>query len=162
MKRKHRDHAGDRPRKRPNNTCSQCALATSPQQQQVDHPVLRRLYPDVLSLRHHVLSRLPSTSKNRRRKIAQLGRSQGQSLDAVDSDLARLLDSALVGTNPKPSAASREEAIRAREIEITSFSQQLLDCATDGTFTPGYYLQGEVRCLSPNPHSFRARDSPLP
>jgi hypothetical protein len=144
--------AGDRPPKRPKETSSQCALATSlpvdpAVDHPVDHPVLRCLYPEVLSLRHYVLSRLPGTSKNRRRKISQLGQSEGPRLDGLDSELARLLDSALVGANHRPTATSREEAIIARDRDIISFSQQLVDCATGRTFTPGYFQQGEVRLL---------------
>lgn len=161
MKRKRGStHAGDRPRKRPKETSSQSAPATTPPVEPaingpvdhavdhaVDHPVLRCLYPEVLTLRHYVLSRLPGTSKNRRRKISQLGRAEGQSVDGVDSELARLLDSALVGANRIPTAASREETIVARDRDIISFSQQLTDCATGSTFTPGYFQQGEVRPL---------------
>jgi hypothetical protein len=142
MKRKRSLHGGDRSPKRPKAASSQSACATP---QEVDHPVLRRLYPEVLSLRHYVLSRLPTSSKNRRRRILQLGQSNPSS--DVDCELGQLLDSTLVGVTPKAATASRDEVIRTREREIQSFSQQLSDCATGGTYIPGYFLQSEVGIL---------------
>ncbi|KAF2185025.1 hypothetical protein K469DRAFT_577492 [Zopfia rhizophila CBS 207.26] len=139
MKRKRTATVGDKPFKRSREAFSQSALATTPG---VDHPVLRRLYPEVVSLRHYLLSRLSSCSKNRRRKISQLGLSEpcrdATTTQSVDVELGRLLDSTLVGVSHKTIAASRDESARTRELE--SFSQQL----SGSTFKPGYFLQSEV------------------
>ncbi|KAF2112366.1 hypothetical protein BDV96DRAFT_159612 [Lophiotrema nucula] len=148
MKRKRSARVGARPLKRPN----QSAIATTPD---VDHPVLRRLYPEVLSLRHYLLSKLPGSSKNRRRKLSQLGTSDPSQEPAattstcnVDSDLGSLLDSTLVGVFPTNGGTSREDAARARNRDIQSFSQHLSNYSTGGTYKPGYFLQSEVGSFS--------------
>ncbi|KAL7935256.1 Telomerase ribonucleoprotein complex RNA binding domain-containing protein [Trichoderma chlorosporum] len=64
----------------------------------VKKDLLQQHYPIVCTLREHVLSSLPDTSKTRRKKIAALGSSINAS--AIEVQLARVLDSALVGTSP--------------------------------------------------------------
>lgn len=145
MKRKRSAHVRDRPPKRARDALDQSAFATTPG---VEHPVLRRLYPEVFSLRHYLLSRLSVASKNRHRKISQLGKSDpshhATATRGVDIGLGKLLDSTLVGVPPTAAAASREEAAKARDGDIVGFSQQLLNSTTGGTFKPGYFQQSEV------------------
>ncbi|KAF2259198.1 hypothetical protein CC78DRAFT_525270, partial [Lojkania enalia] len=153
MKRKRSAHAGGRPPKRTRDA-DQSAIATPTP---VDHPVLQRLYPEILSLRHYLLARLPSSSKNRRRKISQFGVSSSPGQDAtatcsshvdsdgVDVELGRLLDSTLVGVSPKATTTRADDpAKEAREKDIQTFSQQLSDHSTGCTFQPGGFLQGET------------------
>ena len=92
-----------------------------------------------------MLSRLPGSSKNRRRRISHLGQSTLK-LDLVDRELAGLLDSTLVGVAPKTIAVALTNAQPpcTRDEDLLSFSQQLPDCATGGTFQHGYFLQSEV------------------
>lgn len=151
MKRKRGAQGGDRPPKRSKETLSQSAPATIPD---VDQPVLQRLYPEVFTLRHYVLSRLPGSSKNRRRKISQLGQPNSE---GVDGELAQLLDSTLIGVSPKAASATRDEIHKAREKDVLTFSQQIQDCATGSTFTPGYFLQSEV-----GPYFLFSYNSPNP
>lgn len=126
-----------------------------------DHPVLRRIYPDVSSLRHYLLSRLPASSKNRRRKISQLGLpahdGDATATRDVDRELGRLLDSTLVGLSPKAIAASREEAAKARDRDLESFSQQVSEHATGSTFNPGYFLQTEVGSITCFPKKYNLK-----
>jgi hypothetical protein len=140
MKRKRNTHDNGRP---PKSARDEPAIATNPG---VDHPVLHRLYPQILSLRHYLLSRLPVASKTRRRKISQLGLSDTTELHRVDFELGQLLDSTLVGLSPKAVATDRDEA---RDVDIVNFSQQLLNSTTGATFKPGYFQQGEVGCSAP-------------
>lgn len=124
----------------------QSAFATPPA---VKQPVLQRLYPNVYTLRHYLLSKLPDSSRSRRRRITQLGL-PNPSHDAtnargvVDAELGKLLDSTLVGLCPKASSTTRDEAEIAINKDIGHFSQQLPVCATGSTFKPGYFLQSEV------------------
>ena len=145
MKRKRGAHVGDRPPKRQQELSSQSAPATPPG---VEHPVLQRLYPQVLTLRHYLLSRLPPSSKNRRRKLSQLGQPAHARDSAVtrsvDIELAQVLDSALVGVPEETLASSDDDTPQARDKQIDYFTQHLPDCATASTFNAGYFLQAEV------------------
>ncbi|KAL8798147.1 MAG: hypothetical protein Q9182_006915 [Xanthomendoza sp. 2 TL-2023] len=104
----------------------------------LSHPTLSLYYPQVLTLRGYLLSKLPATSKTRKRKIAHTGHSDGtkkdpvkvnhgpytqssqrSGLDAV-ADLAKLLDGTLVCARPhEPSLAWQ-----TREKEFQTFSQR--------------------------------------
>lgn len=117
----------------------------------VEHPVLSRLYPEVLSLRHYLLSRLPasSTLKNRRRKLSQLGirtDHQDAAPRGIDLELGELLDATLVGVVPGPRAGNPEVAARERHGDLESFTQEVAAASNGsaGTFKPGYFLQAEV------------------
>jgi hypothetical protein len=108
----------------------------------LDHPVLRRFYPALCTLRHHLLSRLPTASRSRRRRISTLGlQDQGQTEVEIDVELARLLDSTLVGIPHHLDAADAKE----RDHDVDCFTQQLSQA---GTYQPGYLLQPEVGRLA--------------
>ncbi|KAH7391761.1 hypothetical protein BKA66DRAFT_26045 [Pyrenochaeta sp. MPI-SDFR-AT-0127] len=147
MKRRRSSHGGGgapkKPR-RPLRTLDQSAHATTPG---ADHPVLQRLYPQVLTLRHYLLSQLPTSAKSRRRRIAQLGLStaaeNGASTHHLDAELGQLLDSALIGSFPGSSTESEEQAARERTRDIDVFTQQRPQGNTGATFKPGYFLQSE-------------------
>jgi len=96
------------------------------------HLVLGRYYPKVQTLRQYLLSKLPNSSKSRRRKIASLVcnpkdddlkfRSAGNedSDEKGDSQLATLLDSTLVAVGE---VTASELICRTKDFEF--FSQQL-------------------------------------
>ncbi|KAL7820076.1 hypothetical protein V8C26DRAFT_440764 [Trichoderma gracile] len=63
----------------------------------VKKDILQQHYPLVCTLREHVLSELPDTSRLRRKKIAALGSSPDVS--EIETRLAHLLDTALVGAS---------------------------------------------------------------
>ncbi|KAH9860521.1 hypothetical protein J1614_011852 [Plenodomus biglobosus] len=148
MKRKHTNDATVMPRKkarRATDLLGQSASATPPG---VDHPVLRRLFPRVLTLRHYLLSQLSNSSKSRRRRIAQIGQSTS-ALDAtskqpIDEELGRLLDTALVSTGTVASAETFEQITKERNRDIEIFTQQRSQGTSGGTFKPGYHLQSET------------------
>lgn len=97
------------------------------------HPVLSRYYPRVVTLRQYLLEELPSTSKARRRQVISLGKpKQNKKHEAAatserstqnDSetsvDLARFLDSTLVGIEKDVSPA----VLEARRRELAAFIQ---------------------------------------
>lgn len=148
MKRKHTTLATRGPRKRPRPAVGALCPSANATASSVDHPVLRRLYPQVLTLRHYLLSQIPSSSRNRRRRIVQFGQvapaHDAPATPHVDIELLRLLDSALVGTMTKSIASSSEQAARDRDHDMETFSQQRSQSTTSGTYKPGYFLQSEV------------------
>ncbi|KAI2468813.1 hypothetical protein F4781DRAFT_251659 [Annulohypoxylon bovei var. microspora] len=67
---------------------------------QAQHAVLNQFYPQVLTLRNYVLSKLPATSRLRRRKVTAVGiinKSSNSSLSDVERSLGVLLDNTLIG-----------------------------------------------------------------
>jgi hypothetical protein len=145
MKRKRSSHGGGGTRKKARHAVDQSANATP---SAATHPVLQRLYPQVFTLRHYLLSRLPSSSTTRRRRISQLGpATAAEGTDPthdLDLDVAQLLDSVLIGSlvNPEPHKLAHVDEERDQDIEV--FTQQRPQCTPGGTFKPGYFMQTEV------------------
>lgn len=122
-------------------------MIDSPSLRTIEHPTLRRYYPQISTLRTHLLSTLPPSAKSRRRKIETAGssnakssesrqRTLGQSavtapfsrgppreLDGEDENsqrrLAELLDNTLIGT-PAGSIPLFKDS---REKDFQAFSQ---------------------------------------
>jgi hypothetical protein len=143
MKRKPNTHMGTAPSKK-TKRAAESAASTAPGP---DHPVLRRLYPQVLTLRHYLLSQLPKSSKNRRRRLSQLGATPVQhdaSAHDVDIQLGQLLDSALIGCFPATEPKNAAQEVKERDRDIENFTQQRSQNTSGGTFKPGYFLQSEV------------------
>ncbi|KAI0395057.1 hypothetical protein F5Y17DRAFT_223013 [Xylariaceae sp. FL0594] len=110
-----------RPRKRRHSVCadaestkgpprkkkrysSRCVVDAKPQ-----HPALSQFYPQVQTLREYVVSKLPPTSRIRRRKVSAIGIINGspdQPFSDVEKSLGALLDTTLIGV---PSVASEGE-----------------------------------------------------
>ncbi|KAJ4338970.1 Telomerase reverse transcriptase [Ascochyta clinopodiicola] len=143
MKRKCTSHAGG-PRKKA-HVVDQSASATPSAIQQ---PVLQHFYPRLLTLRHHLLSQLPKSSKNRRRKLAQLGLpaaiKAAASTHDPDYELGQLLDSTVVGQQSVSKTDNQRQVTEERNKDIEAFTQQLSPAITGGTFKPGYLLQSEL------------------
>ncbi|OPB46795.1 telomerase reverse transcriptase [Trichoderma guizhouense] len=95
-------------------------LASSKHHTPVKKDLLLQHYPVVSTLREHVLSSLPDTSKIRRKKIAALG--SGVDASAIEKQLAHVLDSTLVGTSASTSTKSDSE--EATWQQWLSFSQR--------------------------------------
>ncbi|KAL8903673.1 MAG: hypothetical protein Q9207_003775 [Kuettlingeria erythrocarpa] len=98
-RKRHRPHKTDSgPRKRLKTGKDEAASAG------VTHPTLSLYYPHTLTLKDYVLSKLPTTSKTRRRKIIAIGNGKragksdgnGETQDAAVADVIRLLDRTLV------------------------------------------------------------------
>ncbi|OTB06698.1 hypothetical protein M426DRAFT_106412 [Hypoxylon sp. CI-4A] len=65
------------------------------------HAVLNQFYPQVLTLRNYILSKLPATSRLRRKKVTAVGittKTPDLSLSDVEKSLGALLDNTLIGT----------------------------------------------------------------
>ncbi|KAM6484038.1 hypothetical protein HDV62DRAFT_311680 [Trichoderma sp. SZMC 28011] len=108
-------------RKRDTNDASgNHSLASSKHHTPVKKDLLLQHYPVVSTLREHVLSSLPDTSKIRRKKIAALG--SGVDASAIEKQLAHVLDSTLVGTSASTNTKSDSE--EATWQQWLSFSQR--------------------------------------
>lgn len=152
MKRKCTPHAGG-PRKKAHLVDQSASATPAP----IEQPVLQRFYPRLLTLRFYLLSVLPKSSKNRRRKLAQLGRpiagKEATSTCVPDSELGQLLDSTVIGEHLTTKINDGDQLTRERNKDIETFTQQLSPAVSGGTFNPGYFLQSEV-CLTQQ-HIFR-------
>ena len=163
MKRKRSTHSCAGGRKKAKGADDQPTKATTVN---ATHPVLQRLYPEVLTLRQYLLSRLPSSSKNRYRKLSQLGHAipagDKNTADDLDNAVVQLLDSALVCTPgvqlEKDNTTSFSEE---REKDIEAFTQQRSQSTPGGTFKPGYYRQSEVGHTTHHPLSVSLVELPL-
>lgn len=143
MKRKCTSHAGG-PRKKA-HLVDQSASATPAA---IEQPVLQRFYPRLLTLRHYLLSVLPNSSRNRRRKLSHLGRpvapNKASATFELDVKLGQLLDSAVIGEREIAKVDGQEQLTKERTRDIETFTQQLSPAITGGTFEPGYFKQAEV------------------
>ncbi|RYP25294.1 hypothetical protein DL767_008472 [Monosporascus sp. MG133] len=85
--------------------------------------MLEQLYPQIRNLRDYVLSRLPPSSRLRRKKVAAIGKageSPNSALSDVEQAVGALLDSTLIGISEKSSCGSTND----RWEQWTTFSQK--------------------------------------
>lgn len=116
------------------------------------HPVLQHLYPKLSTLRHHLLSRLPASSKNRRQRISQLGLTPPVPAsdtspvqhEHIDMAVAQLLDTALVASSARPATHEHAPAANHCDQELQTFTQQRSQSTPGATFRPSYHRQSEV------------------
>ncbi|CAN8099264.1 unnamed protein product [Discula destructiva] len=78
----------------------------------VKHDLLAQYYPTTLTLRQYVLDTLPPSSRLRRRKIAAVGSepSTDQDPGGIRAQLARLLDTTVVGLHVPPKELAKAQA----------------------------------------------------
>jgi telomerase reverse transcriptase len=111
--------------------------SSSPSDARVQHRVLSQYYRSVTTLRHYLLEQIPTTSKQRRRRIAGLGKKHDQvavkngsrvsiptadgqhHVDDENSQLVQLLDSTLIGVRNKISTTLAQE----RQRQFLAFTQ---------------------------------------
>lgn len=105
----------------------------------VKSAVLAQYYPKVLSLREYLVSKLPSSSKIRRRKILSVG--QNPQANEEDNGMARFLDQTIVGVS-KHKEFSQDERME----QWTSFSQRvdISDSNIGNTSGVGRFSQLEI------------------
>jgi telomerase reverse transcriptase len=105
----------------------------------VKQAVLSQYYPKVFSLREYLLSKLPPTSKVRRKKIISIG-SRPDEKDA-EKTLSSFLDRTLIG-----SSESSEPNQKERWQQWTALSQKPEDdsIASTNLSAGGIYSQSEV------------------
>lgn len=106
-----------------------------------DHPnsVLLRYYPRVLTLRTFLLSRLPSSSRVRRRRLRDYQA-------AGKNGPVSILDSTLVGILRDPNPAV-EEARRKEFLAFSQSPQRSNSCGTPGP--PCGFIEEVSRCSLP-------------
>jgi hypothetical protein len=122
-----------------------CANGTTAE---LNHPLLSRIFPRVQTLRAYLISKLPSSSRLRRKKIASLG--SDSTTDAspesdVKTQLCHLLDTTLVAFGNDGSGQAADER-EARWEKWASFSQNADEShvtLSDGQSNP-FYSQSEV------------------
>lgn len=114
----------------------------------LDHPAISPYYPQVLSLRAYLLSKLPPSSKLRRRRLAcldgrdaSLDRGAGGTGGCVSGkQLSALLDTTLVGVSEKSSTAGSSGQV---DRAILAQSHSAPTCASGSD--AGICSQVEVR-----------------
>lgn len=116
----------------------------------VRHPVLRSYYLQVVTLRQYLISKLPSGSTKRRRRIALLG-SDTKSTQTCNAtaescsrtkELAELLDSTLVGID---NACESVEDRKFRASQLLLYTQELVDSALGPSYNVNLLFHNEVR-----------------
>lgn len=102
--------------------------------QRPSHPLLRKYYADVVTLRDYLASRL---RKKRRRRLLQYGRDDSND----DASVCQLLDKTIVGTHAP--VHIQDESIIVEE-DITIFTQQLSNAGVASSLVLGTFKQSEV------------------
>jgi telomerase reverse transcriptase len=103
----------------------------------VKDALLAQFYPQVISLREFLISKLPPSSKIRRKKILSVGKKADSE---IDQKLSKLLDQTLVGVS-KHKGVSQEE----RWQQWTTFSQKADDSVSFANQSGvGIFSQSEV------------------
>lgn len=135
-KRSHKEvEAPEAPRKRVRLDAGLGSNWVSPKEDaSIKHPLLSLYYPQVLTLRNYLLSRLPLFSKSRRRRVTSAGTHYQTSADVAASEdpsnthrleddraLAKLLDATLVGRPDGQSPDQDDSRVR----ELATFSQKV-------------------------------------
>lgn len=107
----------------------------------VKHALLAKYYPQVVTLREYLVSRLPPSSKIRRKKILSLGHRQRPGNRETDQQLACFLDQTLVGVSRFKEAGPEE-----RLNEWAAFSQKPDESVSWANLSLlGAFSQTEVR-----------------
>ena len=105
-------------------------------------PLLRQYYPQVVTLRQYLASRLAKGSKKRKRELLRYEEA-GDDSKQYDSEVSSLLDNTAVGTfNHVESACSQD-----LDHDITIFTQQVGSTSSTSP-TQGALKQSEVGWIS--------------
>lgn len=118
----------------------------------VKHALLSQYYQTTLTLRQYLLNNLPSASRLRRRKIAAVGFGPSTANDAngVRAQLARLLDTTLVGHSVSPKELAKAQSA-SRLQEWIDYSQRDDSHVTlSGGDASAIHFQSEV-CFTTGP-----------
>lgn len=105
--------------------------------------LLRRYYPEVVSLRQYLVASFSQVSKKRRRSIDHYG-VVDETQESVVKGLPDLLDSVIVGC---PRLAGAVVSTTSLEKELEVFSQQLSDSTGRTISTQGSLTQSEVGAM---------------
>lgn len=111
------------------------------------HALLAQYYQTTLTLRQYLLDNLPAASRLRRRKIAAVGSepSTANDPDGVRAQLARLLDTTLVGHTVSPKELDKAQS-KSRLQQWIDYSQRDDSHVTlSGGDASAIHFQSEVR-----------------
>jgi len=104
-------------------------------------PLLRQYYPQVLTLRNYLASRLSKASKKRRRKVLHYGLPSSDRDDSSpDPVVVRLLNTTFIGAFNNVN----ESDLESIDKDISVFTQQLSNSTTSISPTQGALKQSEV------------------
>ena len=120
-------------RKRPNRDAARAGKRRKTGDVATDrpsYPLLRKYYPEVVTLRQYLASRLP---KKRRRRLQQYGKDG-------DQTVCQLLDKTVIGAFQHINV----EDSSVVDDDISTFTQQLTNADSSITLTPGEFKQSEV------------------
>lgn len=123
--------AGKRKRKRSGNVDEgdqkrqKIALDSQGNDPVIKSAVLRQFYPQVLSLRQYLLSKLPANSKVRMKKIRNVGKKPSLGREVEDKSFSDFLDHTLVGITKETDGPHNE-----RWKQWTTFSQRAEESAS--------------------------------
>jgi telomerase reverse transcriptase len=134
---------GKRKRSRPNHQVEgdqerqKISETSNSKEAVVKEALLTQFYPRVSSLREFLMSKLPPSSKVRRKKILSVGKNTDS---GADQKLSKFLDQTLVGVS-KHKGVSQEE----RWQQWTTFSQKANDSVSFANLSGiGLFSQSEV------------------
>lgn len=137
-------HHGQPPLKKPKTGSSSGRLQVPGA---VKHALLAQYYQTTLTLRHYLLDNLPAASRLRRRKIAAVGSepSTANHPDGIRAQLARLLDTTLVGhtVSPKELAKAQSESRLQQWIDYSQKDDSHVTLS--GGDASAIHFQSEVR-----------------
>ena len=106
-------------------------------------PLLRQYYPEVLTLRNYLASKLCNVSRNSRKKILRYGIKEFEDSNApFDPAVTQLLDTTVVGSFKRVDVPELDETI---EKDILVFTQQVSESSASISPTLGAFKQSEVR-----------------
>ena len=105
-----------------------------------DHPLLQQYYANISSLRQYLVSKLPKTSKKRRRRLLHYGSGSADDTPTADLRVASLLDGVIVGSFKWIQREPSEDVLS----EISVFTQQLTESTVVISPTQGAFKQSEV------------------
>jgi telomerase reverse transcriptase len=134
MKRKRQSRAQQRENKR--------VKQDGTQRERPSQPLLRNYYPEVVTLRQYLVSKLVKPSKRTRRRILQNGRDGSE----ADERVTRLLDTTVIGAFESVHIPSEEA--QSIENEIKLFSQQIASDRSSVSLTPNEFKQAQVRTIA--------------
>lgn len=104
-------------------------------------PLLSQYYQEVHSLRTYLVSRLPKSSKKRRRRLLHYGlQPVNDDSIIVEQSVVELLDSILVGTSKHVSTQELDQL----DQDISVFTQQVSETDISVSPSAGHLRQSEV------------------
>jgi telomerase reverse transcriptase len=110
------------------------------------HPLLSLLYPHIQTLRDYVLSRLPTSSRLRRKKIASVGfqnESTGKPVTEIELAVAHLLDTTVVACSSSQPESRSDDNRWEKWVSFSQKGDESYVTLSDG-FTGASFSQTEV------------------